>query len=125
LPLLKLPLRKLPKSPLLRLLLPKLPKLPLLKHPKPPLLRPLLRPVLWARLKPPEQEALGQVSWLMLRLLLKLLRQWVDKALVRLELKRQWNQPCKVLAVRRVVLPESLKPLVVQQRPLLVLIPML
>jgi hypothetical protein len=109
----------LPKLP--PLLLPKLPLLlPLNKPPPPPLLKPqqlkpLLRLALWARLKPPGLEALGRALWLKLRLLLKLLRQWVDPALVRLELKRRWNQLCKALALRRVVSLQSLKLLAARQ----------
>jgi hypothetical protein len=99
-------LPKPPPLPLLKLLL-LLPLKPLpLKLLKPPPLKPPLKPllpkpVLWALLKPLELEPLGLALWLKLRPLLKLLRQWVDPALVPLNFSGQCIQPRKPLAVRR------------------------
>jgi hypothetical protein len=113
-PLPKPPLSLLPKP--LLLPLPKPLLLPLPNKPLPPLpLKPLLpKPVSWER-KPLELDLLQRALWPTLRPLLKLLRQWVDPALVLLKFNDQCIQPCKTLALRRVVLPESLKPLVARR----------
>jgi hypothetical protein len=102
-----------PKPPLL---LP--PKLEPLKPPKPlplklpplPLLKPPLhRRVLWVlSLLARGLETLEQALWLKLRLLLRLLRQWVDKVLARLGFSKQCNQPRKPLVAHRVVSPQYL-----------------
>jgi hypothetical protein len=118
------PLKPLPLPP---------PKPPLLKLPKLPLLSLLIslhnkqrrkalipKPVLWER-RPLELGLLQRALWLKPHPLLKLLWRWVDPALVRLGLRRRWKQVCKALVLRRAASLQFLKPLVVQQRPLLAL----
>jgi hypothetical protein len=95
-----------------------LPKL--LKPSKPPK-PPLHRRVLWAlNLLALGLETLERVLWLKLRLLLKLLQQWADKALARLGFSKQCNQPRKPLVAHRVVSPQYLNLLDWSSWPLLV-----
>jgi hypothetical protein len=112
-PPLKLPPLPLPPPKLPPLLLPQpklSPPLKLLKSPKLPKPLKLPKPVLWAR-KPLGQGPLERALWLKRLRQSMLLRRLVGKALVRLQLRQQCNQPCRPLALRRVALPQYLNPL--------------